>query len=415
MIARVSSRSDSFAEAAEIFFSQTVPRYTKCVRGVIGRVQQLNDAADELAGGAASTEPTILDMVGAFGRSHSGGTPIFVRPEEVAFSVDFEHPTAPLAVEIGAFDEVWLTSREERSDELEVPGVHLNLEPWHGLVELAGGRLKLRSALSDFSGCPIVRSIENNEQKVRFEKKIVPGLIVHRNFYAREWASETLRADWVGGGPPCIWSSKAGAQREGGDHSTMFTQGTAEVADHYAADFADWEQPHEAALLRDGKAIDEMDAAHALCKKPMRRTPLIGGNAKRVEVLTMHAKAGGGCARIRLLAHFEGLHVIELLGEAPPLDFFAVPPIRIRDVLVSVSVLDPLMFVQGGISMLSSTVSVPGRLVLESAATRTVFLCPEEEGTVRGAPDMGPFLVTSPISPLCHITRFGRPRGVFRM
>ena len=56
-----------------------------------------------------------------------------------------------------------------------------------------------------------------------------------------------------------------------------------------------------------------------------------------------------------------------------------------------------------------------GSVVLESAATRTVFLCPEEEGTVRGAPDTRPFLVTSPISPSCHITRFGRPRGVFRL
>ena len=51
------------------------------------------------------------------------------------------------------------------------------------------------------------------------------------------------------------------------------------------------------------------------------------------------------------------------------------------------------------------------RVVLESAATRTVFLCPEEEGTVRGAPDTRPFLVTSPISPLCHITRFGKASG----
>ena len=52
-------------------------------------------------------------------------------------------------------------------------------------------------------------------------------------------------------------------------------------------------------------------------------------------------------------------------------------------------------------------------LVLESAATRTVFLCPEEEGTVRGAPSTGPFLVTSPISPLCHITRSEGPGECF--
>ena len=39
-------------------------------------------------------------MVAAFGRRHADGTPIFVRPEEVAFSVDLEHATAPLATEI---------------------------------------------------------------------------------------------------------------------------------------------------------------------------------------------------------------------------------------------------------------------------------------------------------------------------
>ena len=43
--------------------------------------------------------------------------------------------------------------------------------------------------------------------------------------------------------------------------------------------------------------------------------------------------------------------------------------------------------------------------VLESAATRTAFLCPEEEGTARGGAT-GPFLagMASPISPFCHIT-----------
>ena len=62
-------------------------------------------------------------------------------------------------------------------------------------------------------------------------------------------------------------------------------------------------------------------------------------------------------------------------------------------------------------SSVKLTTSRSSRVVLESAATRKVFLCPEEEGTVRGAPDTRPFLVTSPISPLCHIARFRKASG----
>ena len=53
--------------------------------------------------------------------------------------------------------------------------------------------------------------------------------------------------------------------------------------------------------------------------------------------------------------------------------------------------------------------------VLESAATRTAFLCPEEEEGWGAT--TGPFLagMTSPISPLCHITHQNRrnPRICF--
>jgi hypothetical protein len=73
-----------------------------------------------------------------------------------------------------------------------------------------------------------------------------------------------------------------------------------------------------------------------------------------------NAKAGGGCARIRLLAHVEVLDAISLLGEAPLLGMFEGPPIRIRDVLVALAALDPRTFVKGEISLLSSTVSIPG-------------------------------------------------------
>ena len=142
-------------------------------------------------------------------------------------------------------------------------------------------------------------------------------MIVHRCFYARTWAEGGLDADWVGGGPPCAWSSKAGAQREDDNRSKVFTQGTAKLADHCDADFADWEQPYEAALLREGKAIGDIDASHAQCRKPMRRTPLVEGTAKGVEVFG-NAKAGGGSARIRLLAHFEVLDAIGLLGGRNP-------------------------------------------------------------------------------------------------
>lgn len=138
-----------------------------------------------------------------------------------------------------------------------------------------GGRLKLSRALSSYSDCPVKGSIEYNEQQVKFEQRMARELIVHRDFYAQTWAEDELDADWVGGGPPCVWSSKAGAQREDDERSQMFTHGTAEVADHCDADFADWEQPYEAALLREGKAIGDIGASNSQCRKPMRRTPLV--------------------------------------------------------------------------------------------------------------------------------------------
>ena len=88
--------------------------------------------------------------------------------------------------------------------------------------------------------------------------------------------------DWVGGGAPCAWCSKAGGQSADDSRSIMIRFGAAEVADHYAADFADWEQPYEAAVPRGGSAIDGLDQSHATCTKPMRRTPIIEGNDKGV-------------------------------------------------------------------------------------------------------------------------------------
>jgi len=65
----------------------------------------------------------------------------------------------------------------------------------------------------------------------------------------------------------------------------MIRFGAAEVADHYAADFADWEQPYEAAVPRGGSAIDGLDQSHATCTKPMRRTLIIEGNDNGAAVI----------------------------------------------------------------------------------------------------------------------------------
>ena len=67
------------------------------------------------------------------------------------------------------------------------------------------------------------------------------------------------------------------------------------------------------------------------------------------------------------------------------------------------------------LSTIWSRLKGKGGLVLESVATRTVFICPEEEGTVRGAPYTGPFIVTSPNFAIMPYHKVGRPRGMFRV
>ena len=165
---------------------------------------------------------------------------------------------------------------------------------------MAGGRFKLSRAISDLGGGPVIMGIENNEKKVNLAVKLVgPQLVIYRDFYAKEWKQDLRSLDWVGGGPPCVWCSKAGGQSADDSRSVMIRFGAAEVADHFNADFADWEQPHEAAVLRGGAAIDDLDQSHSRCKKPMRRTPVIEGNEKGVEVVD-NALLGGGSARLRL-------------------------------------------------------------------------------------------------------------------
>ena len=263
-----------------------------------------------------------------------------VLPWDETTDGEFEWPSASPSADLSA--------------DLEIPGVHLNVEPLKGLGEVAGGRLKLSRAIGDLGRGPVIMGIANNEKKANLALKLVgPQLVIYRDFYAKEWKQDLRTLDWVGGGPPCVWCSKAGGQSSDDSRSIMIRFGAAEVADHFEADFADWEQPYEAAVLRGGSAIDDLDQSHARCRKPMRRTPLIEGNEKGAEVVD-NALLGGGSARLRLCAHMETLDAIELIGEAPRLEHFATAPVCIRDVLVPVGSLDPLTFVNGSFTLLSS-------------------------------------------------------------
>ena len=146
--------------------------------------------------------------------------------------------------------------------------------------------------------------IENNEKKVNLAMKLVgPQLVSYRDFYANEWKQDRRTLDWVGGGPPCVWCSKAGGQSADDSRSIMTRFGAAEVADHFEADFADWEQPYEATVLRGSSAIDDLGQSHARCSKPMRRTPLVEGNETDAEVID-NALLGGGSARLGLCASY---------------------------------------------------------------------------------------------------------------
>ena len=65
----------------------------------------------------------------------------------------------------GEFEWPSATPTGDLSVELEIRGVHLNVEPLKGLGEVAGGRFKLSRAISELGGGPVIMGIENNEKK----------------------------------------------------------------------------------------------------------------------------------------------------------------------------------------------------------------------------------------------------------
>ena len=104
----------------------------------------------------------------------------------------------------------------------------------------------MRTTASDLADTPfkaLVGLIEANELKLKFCEALLPGVPVCRDFYGArgilptweelvdlvfgeasdrqpswvKWREVLLgQVDWIGGGPPCVWCSRAGKQAEGG-------------------------------------------------------------------------------------------------------------------------------------------------------------------------------------------------------
>ena len=81
--------------------------------------------------------------------------------------------------------------------------------------------------------------------------------------------------------------------------------------------------------------------------------------------------------RSRIDAHFGALDAIGLIGEAPRLEHFATAPVCIQGALVPVGSLDPLTFVKGSFTLLSSPLVTRDRsTVVGSIELRDVALQP---------------------------------------
>ena len=230
------------------------------------------------------------------------------------------------------------------SSELEVPGVPLNIEPLLGGIELAAGGGKLLRQMAS-EGLPALAAIENHLGKGRFLDAMLPGLVICRDYYSDDWLEWSIdRCDWVGGGPPCVWSSPAGRQDPDDPRKKMFVEGIPRMARRFRALVLDIEQPLEAITLHGGCEFEKLldGIASAGCRITPPSPDLPGG----VEVIR-NADDGGSSVRNRADIHAELLDMIHTLGEAPRLEHMTERPVTIRDALVPMATLDPRTFVRG--------------------------------------------------------------------
>ena len=87
--------------------------------------------------------------------------------------------------------------------------------------------------------------IENHDGKIAFLEHYLPGVLICSNYHSRsyeEWPIWTV--GWVGGGPPCVWCSRAGKQESNDPRSGMFCFGIAKLAKRSSVLVADVEQGH---------------------------------------------------------------------------------------------------------------------------------------------------------------------------
>ena len=206
-------------------------------------------------------------------------------------------------------------------------------------------------------GSPVVGLIENHPGKIKFLSKVLPGVRICVDYYSHEYENWPVwSVDWAGGGPPCVWCSRAGKQEFDDPRSEMFCFGTARLAKRFSALVADVEQPLDATTLNDREAVRKQDEEFA--RIGMTRTP--------PEAYCVHSNArdGGGSVRVRVDFHYEIDGMIGTLGDAPPLAASARLPVTIRDIALPTSSLDPRTFVQGRFTRYHGTIQREDRPAL---------------------------------------------------
>ena len=88
----------------------------------------------------------------------------------------------------------------------------LYVEPMLSGIELAAGSAKLSRYMAKL-GSPVVGLIENHPGKILFLGEVLPGVQICDDYYSHSYEYWPVwSVDWVGGGPPCVWCSRAGKQ-----------------------------------------------------------------------------------------------------------------------------------------------------------------------------------------------------------
>jgi hypothetical protein len=108
-----------------------------------------------------------------------------------------------------------------------------------GGIELAAGSAKLSRYMATL-GSPVKGLIENHDGKIVSLEHCLPDIPICSDYYSHSYEEWSIwSVDWVGGGPPCVWCSRAGKQEFNDHRSGMFCFGTAK---RFSALVADVEQ-----------------------------------------------------------------------------------------------------------------------------------------------------------------------------